>query len=313
MIPLPLQIIIALGLDQLLGDPRWFPHPVRLIGWLQLRLEYVSRALLPSAKLAGVMTTLVTLVVVACVVGLPLLVLNQFSPLGRDCLAIFLFYTCFAGRDLDRHARKVELALDGADLQLARQRVGMIVGRDTTSLDEQGVARATVESVAESLVDGVTAPIFYAVLAGPVGAMLYKAINTGDSMFGYKNERYGEFGWAPARLDDLVNYIPARLTSLFVPVAAFFLGLRAKKSWQIMMRDHCNHASPNSGLPESAMAGALGVQLGGPAVYFGEELDKPTMGDPGPVTPHHIKQALSLMWLTMLLVTTIILLATFLD
>jgi len=313
MIPLPLQIIIALALDQLCGDPRWFPHPVRLIGWLQLCLERLTRTLLANAKLAGIVTTIITLLISAAIPLALLLLADYFSPLAHDCLAIFILYTCFAGRDLDRHARAVQQALRAADLPLARQRVAMIVGRDTSELAESGVARAAVESVAESLVDGVCAPIFYAILAGPVGAMLYKAINTGDSMFGYKNEHYQEFGWAPARLDDLANYLPARLTSLFIPLAAFILGLRAKKSWQIMLRDHRNHASPNSGLPESAMAGALNVQLGGSAIYFGKMVEKPTMGDPGQVSRRHIGQSLNLMWLTMLLVTGSLILASFLG
>lgn len=314
MIPLPLQILLALALDQLLGDPRWFPHPVRVIGWLQLRLESLSRALLPGrARGAGVVTVLVTLVLVGGLSGAILLLAAYYNPWCRDGVAIFIFYTCFAGRDLQRHARTVQQALVSGDLALAQERVGMIVGRETAELDEVGVARAAVESVAESLVDGVTAPIFYAIIAGPVGAMLYKAVNTGDSMFGYKNERYRDFGWAAARLDDLANYVPARVTTVFIPVAAFFLGLRAKKSWQIMLRDHGKHASPNAGLPEAAMAGALRVQLGGPACYFGEIVAKPTMGDPGPVLPRHIGQAVSLMMVTTVLVTIALLLASLLG
>ena len=202
----------------------------------------------------------------------------------------------------------MEEALAQGDLELARSRVAWIVGRDTSELDESGVARAAVESVAESLVDGVTAPIFYAVVAGPLGAMLYKAINTGDSMFGYKNEQYQEFGWAPARLDDLANYVPARLTALLMPLAALFLGLAARRSWQVMMRDHANHASPNSGFPEAAMAGALAVQLGGPAIYFGKLVKKPCLGDGGQVKARHIRRSLAMMWLTMLLFTMVLLL-----
>ena len=313
MIPQSVQTILALALDQLLGDPRWFPHPVRLIGWLQLRLESVSRALLPWPRLAGVVTVACTLLVVALVVGGGLFAAGQWSPWLADGLAVFVLYTCFAGRDLERHGRAVQEALQQDDLLLARQRVAMIVGRDTAELSEEEVARAAVESVAESLVDGVTAPIFYAMIAGPLGAMLYKAVNTGDSMFGYKNEQYREFGWAAARLDDLLNYIPARLTGLCLPLAAFFLGLRAKKSWQIMVRDHANHASPNSGFPEAAMAGALHVRLGGSASYFGRHVEKPTMGDGGPVQARHIGQAIALMRLSMVLVTILLVLAGFLG
>ncbi|MEN8140757.1 MAG: adenosylcobinamide-phosphate synthase CbiB [Thermodesulfobacteriota bacterium] len=315
MIPLPLQIIIALGLDQVLGDPRWLPHPVRLIGWLQLRLEGLTRLLLPGrARLAGIITTSVTLLLVAGLSGGLLLLAGLYSPLAHDTLAILILYTCFAGRDLDRHARRVAEALRAGNLEQARARVGLIVGRDTTALDWSGVARAAVESVAESLVDGVCAPIFYAVIGGPVGALLYKAINTGDSMFGYKNERYQEFGWGPARLDDLANYVPARLTALVMPLAAAILGLRAKRAWRVMLRDHGKHPSPNAGLPEAAMAGALGVSLGGPAVYGGQEHVKPLLGDPGrPLTAQHIGLALRLMWVTMILVTAALLLARLLG
>jgi adenosylcobinamide-phosphate synthase len=175
----------------------------------------------------------------------------------------------------------------------------MIVGRDTAALDEAGVARATVESVAESMVDGVTAPLFFAVLGGPVGAMLYKAINTMDSMFGYKNERYRAFGWAAARLDDLANFLPARLTSLMIPAAAFLLRLDAKGALFILLRDRRKHASPNSGHTEAAVAGALGVQLGGPSPYFGRMVEKPTLGEAvRSIEPQDILRANRLMLLS---------------
>jgi adenosylcobinamide-phosphate synthase len=163
-----------------------------------------------------------------------------------------------------------------------------------------------VESVAESLVDGVTAPLFYAFLGGPVGAMVYKAINTGDSMFGYKNDQYRDFGWAAAKLDDVVNFIPARLTAVMIPLAAVLLRLDMKGSFKILQRDCRNHASPNSGYPEAAVAGALGIQLGGTSIYFGEPVVKPTIGDLlCPVRPHHLLQAIRLMECTTLLVFVI--------
>ncbi len=297
-----LHIFLALILDQLLGDPRWFPHPVRLIGRLQLRCERLTRAYL-SAKLAGVVTLILSLSAVMIVVALLLLVAIEVHPLAYHAMSVFLLYTCFATRDLARHGRWVYQALQEDNLDLARTRVGWIVGRDTAELDRAGVTRAGVESVAESLVDGVTAPLFYAFLGGPIGAMFYKAINTGDSMFGYKNDRYREFGWAAAKLDDVANFIPARLTAWFIPVSALILGLDFKNSRRILKRDCRNHASPNSGYSEAAVAGALGIQLGGTNIYFGKPVRKPTIGDVGQaVKPRHLLQTIQLMEVTTLLV-----------
>ncbi len=300
------HIGLALLLDQLLGDPRWLPHPVRGIGLLQSFLETVCRRLLPGPRLAGVVTVLVSLLVTGILTWGVLHGAGLIHPLARDAAAIILLYTTFAARDLARHALAVFQALVGKDIGLARQRVAMIVGRDTAGLDEAGVTRAGVESVAESLVDGVTAPIFYALLGGPMGAMLYKAINTGDSMFGYKNERYREFGWAAARLDDLANFVPARLTSLLIPLAALLLGLKARGSLAILRRDRRCHASPNSGFPEAAVAGALGIQLGGSSSYFGKMVSKPTMGDAHQeIAPGHLGSAVHLMLLTTTLFFTL--------
>ncbi len=296
-----LHIFLALVLDQLLGDPRWFPHPVRLIGWLQLRCERVTRRYF-EPKLAGILTVQFSLGCVVVVTTLILLLALFLHPLAYHAVSVFILYTCFAARDLARHGGWVHQALLQDDLALARTRVSWIVGRDTAPLDGSGVARAGVESVAESLVDGVTAPLFYAFLGGPVGAMLYKAINTGDSMFGYKNEQYLQFGWAAAKLDDVANYIPARLTAFLVPVAAFVLGLDYRESYRILRRDCRNHASPNSGYSEAAVAGALGVQLGGTNSYFGRPVVKPTIGDDDhPVAPAHLVQSIRLMQCTALL------------
>ncbi len=244
-----------------------------------------------------------TLVFLLLITGLSVTALLRAAkwlhPLLGHLTGIFLLYTTLAARDLTEHSKEVYDALRDNDLIQARQRVAMIVGRDTNRLDQAGVSRATVESVAENMVDGVTAPLFYGILAGPVGAMLYKAINTGDSMFGYKNEKYMEFGWASARLDDLANFIPARLTGLLVPVASFILGLNAKKSLEILIRDRKKHASPNSGHSEAAVAGALGIQLGGSSSYFGKTVAKPTLGDADePINHLHIWQAIRIMLLT---------------
>ena len=278
MISLEYQILIAILLDQLLGDPRWLPHPVRLMGAACLRGERLTRAVLPP-RMAGICTVAVILGLTGLSVWSLITVATVIHPWLGTAASILLLYTTIAPRDLVRHSTEVHAALRNGDLPEARQRVSMIVGRDTANLDEAGVARAAVESVAESMVDGVTAPLFFALLGGPLAAMLYKAINTMDSMFGYKNERYLDFGWAAARLDDLANFVPARLTSLMIPAAAFPLRLDPKRSLLILLRDRFAHASPNSGHSEAAVAGALGVQLGGPNSYFGTVVEKPAIGD----------------------------------
>jgi adenosylcobinamide-phosphate synthase len=219
-------------------------------------------------------------------------------------VAIVLIYTTIAAKDLAIHGLKVYRPLSAGDLAEARRQVSMLVGRDTERLDETGVARAAVESIAENVVDGVTAPLFFAALFGPIGAVVYRATNTLDSMFGYKNERYARFGWASARLDDVANYLPARLTGPLVALAALLLGERPIGSLRILLRDGKAHTSPNAGLPEAAFAGALGVQLGGPSFYFGqsEPVEKPTIGEPlQPLEAEHIRRASRLMIATAVL------------
>jgi len=293
------QLLIAVGLDLLFGDPRWLPHPVRLIGRLALGLERPCRRLIPAPRPAGVVAVLL----VIAITGITVYGLMQGAAFIntdlRTIISILLLYTTIAVRDLIIHSLDVYKALTQDDLVLARQKVGFIVGRDTTTLDAEGVTRAAIESVAESLVDGVTAPLFFACLGGPIGAMVYKAINTLDSTFGYKNERYLEFGWAAARLDDLANFVPARLTGLLLPLVAFFSGLDWRRSIRIFRRDRLQHASPNSGHTEAAVAGALGIRLGGPNYYFGKLVDKPLIGDAeNPIAPQHIKQTNKLLVLT---------------
>lgn len=279
----------------MLGDPRWFPHPVRGIGWLIQKLEPALRlfAKTPkSEKAAGVL--LVALVV------LPVYALSRFlissasflSPSLGIALSILIAFTTLAARGLADAAGLVRRRLDAGDLAGARKELSLIVGRDTADLDEQEISRAVIETVAENASDGVVAPLFYLALGGPALAMAYKAVNTLDSMVGYKNERYLNFGWAAARLDDLANYIPVRITAVLICLASGILSspkprygacsaaaLSAfKKAWKIMLRDGGKHPSPNSGYPEAAMAGALGVRLGGPSSYFGNISKKPFIG-----------------------------------
>jgi adenosylcobinamide-phosphate synthase len=297
MIGLEYQILIAILLDQLFGDPRWLPHPVRIIGAACMWCERITRALLPPLA-AGISSVILVLALTGATTWGMIAGATLLHPWLGTAASIVILYTTIATRDLVRHSTEVYVALQNGDLPEARKRVGMIVGRDTANLDQAGVTRAAVESVAESMVDGVTAPLFFALLGGPVGAMLYKAINTMDSMFGYKNAQYRKFGWAAARLDDLANFIPARLTSLMIPAASFPLRLAPKRSLLTLFRDRFAHASPNSGHTEAAVAGALGVQLGGPNSYFGTVMEKPAIGDATrPLEPQDILRANHLMLL----------------
>src|SRR5450830_841706 len=274
------QILAAVALDLLVGDPRWLPHPVRGIGWLAQRLERPTRCLIRNEKAAGIVTVLLVVLTAGVSAWGLIYIAGLCHPLAADLVSIILIYTTIAARDLARHSGAVFRALAAGNLGAARQCVAKIVGRDTAQLDEAGVARAAVECVAESTVDGVTAPLFFAILAGPVGAVMYRAINTLDSTFGYTNDRYIRFGWAAARLDDLANYLPSRVTAPLIGLAAAILGRRPMQSWRILRRDGRKHASPNAGLPEAAMAGALGIQLGGLNYYDGEPLEKPAIGEP---------------------------------
>lgn len=290
------QVAIAFGLDLVLGDPRWLPHPVKGIGRLALALEAPLRRAIRNERVAGIAAVCAVLSAVALCGFALLAAARVLHPAAGDAVAIAVLYTCFAARDLAVHAERVRRALEADDLAEARRRVGMLVGRDTERLDEPGIVRGAVESVAENLVDGVTAPLFFAVAGGPVGALLYKAVNTLDSTFGYKNARYLRFGWAAARLDDFVNWLPARLTAPLVAVAAALLGLRTAGAWRIFRRDGRKHPSPNSGLAEAAVAGALGVQLGGLNHYFGEPSERPRMGDAcEPLRSIHIRLTVRLM------------------
>lgn len=290
------QILIALALDLVLGDPRGLPHPVKLIGSLAAALETPARKRF-RPRTAGIIAAAAVILATAVAAAGILFLAGLIHPLLRDAAGILMLWTTFAARDLARHSSDVYWALAGGDLPEARRLVSRMVGRDTDQLDEQGITRAAVESVAENTVDGVIAPLFFAFLAGPVGAMAYKAVNTLDSTFGYRNERYAEFGWASARIDDAANYVPARLAVPFIAAASIFLDLDARDALRISRRDGRRHASPNSGLSEAAMAGALGVRLGGPVTRKGKPDDMPFIGDPvQPLEPGHIRRANALMF-----------------
>lgn len=269
----------AVILDWLLGDPRWFPHPViyigRLIGFLEPRL----RRTVSSEFAGGVLLLILTVATTTAVAGMLLSAAYLLHHVAGIIVAIILSWSCLAARSLHAESALVAAALDNGNLPEARKFLSYIVGRDTGNLEAPEIWRATVETVAENSSDGVIAPLLFLMLGGPVLGLGYKAVNTLDSMVGYRNEKYLLFGRASARFDDLVNYIPARLSGALIALAALFNGLDWKNAWRIMGRDGRNHSSPNSGIPEAAVAGALGVQLGGTNFYFGKPVEKPTIGD----------------------------------
>ncbi len=273
------QFLAALLLDLLIGDPERLPHPVRLIGRLAVWLESPCRRFIRSPKAAGILAVFLVVGGTGALGWLLMRLAGVLHPLAADAVGVWLIYTSVAARDLARQSMAVWRPLSKGAINEARRFASRIVGRDTDSLDDAGLVRAAVECVAESTVDGVTAPLFFALLGGPVGAIMYRAINTLDSTFGYKSERYLHFGWASARLDDLANWLPARLTAPLLGIAAAVTGRSPRRTWRILRRDGRKHESPNAGLTEAAMAGALGIALGGIKFYGGEPLQAPIIGD----------------------------------
>ena len=287
-------VLLALLLDAAIGDPRGLPHPVRAIGRMAAACETFFRKALPgSPKTAGALClAAVAATTWAAAAGLILLAATAARSWGRTAAGAVIVYYAIALRDLVSHGLAVKKALDRDDLELARKKVAMMVSRDTAAMDREAVIRATVESLAENLVDGVTAPLMFALAAGPAAAALYRAVNTCDAIFGYKNEKYRDFGFFPAKTDDLFNLIPARLTGIFIIAAAAVCGARPLQAARILFRDRKKHESPNGGHPEAAVAGALGIRLGGPGIYFGKTVEKPTLGDPiRPPEPSDISRA----------------------
>ncbi|GAB6097574.1 adenosylcobinamide-phosphate synthase CbiB [Desulfatiferula olefinivorans] len=287
---------LAFLLDFLLGDPRWLPHPVRWMGRAIERFEPVFRRRFPDARRAGLLFALSLIVSTLLICGLSLLLARAVHPALGAVVEIVMIYYSISAFSLRREALGVMAALSGSGLDGAKARLAMIVGRDVEPLDEEGVRRATLETVAENFVDGVLSPLFFAGIGGAPLALTYKMINTLDSMVGYKDDTYADFGRASARIDDLANYVPARLAVPVVAAAVFLKKGNWKQAWTTAMRDGHRHSSPNAGFPEAAFAGALTVRLGGPNLYGGVLVDKPYIGDGfGPVGEDHVNAACDLL------------------
>jgi adenosylcobinamide-phosphate synthase len=286
----PEILILAFMLDAAIGDPRWLPHPVRIMGRAITRTERHLRSFIVTPKGERIGGIFLAAAIVISSFGAAFFIVKavrQLHAIGIIVL-IYLTATTIALRELIVSARTVIAAVKDKDIETARNNLSMIVGRDTKDLDEKSILKASIETLSENLSDGVIAPLFYLSIGGLPLAMAYKAINTLDSMIGYKNEKYKNLGWAAARLDDIANYIPARIAGMLIVISAFILDLingsnrlnclTGLNAFRIMRRDGRKHTSPNAGIPEAAAAGALGVRLGGPSAYGGIVVDKPYIG-----------------------------------
>lgn len=279
LLPLHIWALIAgFALDLLIGDPEWFPHPVRLIGAFIVKMEKLLRARFTNLRHAAVVLTASTVCVTMAVTALILWLLSLIHPAALFIGMALISWTCLSIRNLADEAIGVARALK-MGVEAGRKQVARIVGRDTASLTQEEIIKATVETVAENTTDGVLSPLIYLAIGGPILAMGFKAASTLDSMVGYRNEKYEDLGSFSAKLDDVLNYIPARITALLMCAAAGITGQNAKRALFIVRRDHANHLSPNCAWSEAAAAGALGIQLGGTHHYFGNVVYKPTIGD----------------------------------
>ncbi|MEE9569688.1 MAG: adenosylcobinamide-phosphate synthase CbiB [Candidatus Binatia bacterium] len=317
---MPLVMVSAYLLDLVLGDPKALPHPVRWIGGLISFVEGVLRRRTKTPEAERLAGAVLCAAVVGTVVSVSLALLYFALNLSATLfflLSVYLSWTALSLRSLGDEARGVVDSVKSEGLPAARKRLSAIVGRDTDALDEEGVMRAAVETVSENTSDGVIAPLFYLAIGGPVLALAYKAVNTLDSMVGYRNEQYENLGRFSARLDDFANYLPARITALLMVVSSYLLGLDGRAAFGTFRRDGRAHPSPNAGLPQAAMAGALGVRLGGPATYGGAPGGRPFIGGGvgggeggeggGPVGPRTVEQTTRVMHLTSLLMLVIVL------
>lgn len=297
-----MQLATAYLLDLLFGDPANLPHPVRYIGKL---IQFLENKLLnlndseENQRTKGIFLVIGTVGSVFVFYTVLIKGAGLIHPWLASGLEIFVLYQMLATKCLAFEGMRIFKALHSDNLEEARTLIGYLVSRETAQMSEEDIIKATIETVTENIIDGVVAPMCFAVLGGAPLGMAYKAANTLDSMVGYKNDKYTHFGWASAKFDDVLNWLPARLTGLLVILAAALLGMDYKRAYYILIRDRNNHASPNSPFAEAPAAGALGIQLGGRATYFGVVYDKPTFGDAvKPIRAEHIQKSVTLLYAT---------------
>ncbi len=292
-------IFAAFILDFILGDPRWLPHPIVYMGKAISFFEIWFRRYVPNLLISGVFFAGFLILSTWFITSLVIQAAITIHPVLGNGIKIILLFFCFSSTSLEKAAMQVHSSLEKNDLQKARENVAMIVGRQTQNLDERGITRASIETVAENFVDGFISPLFFALIGGVPLALAFKMVNTLDSMVGYKNEKYFLFGKASARIDDVANLIPARLSVFIIGITSFLksfkMGIRAIKTG---LKQGSLHKSPNAGYPEATFAGALKIRLGGPSYYYGTLVEKPYIGkefkDPG---KDKIRQACDLMML----------------
>ena len=288
----------AFVLDLILGDSSSFPHPVRWMGKAIDVFEPYFRKIPCSLVVSGFLFTIFLVVVTGMLTGLVLQSAQWLSPLVKSSIEIIFIYFCISARSLENAAMEIHQDLIQHEVDKAREKSALVVGRDLDDYREDALSRATVETVAENLVDGVISPIFFAAIGGAPLAMIYKMVNTLDSMIGYKNEKYFYFGKASARLDDILNFIPARLSIPIIGMATQILSGQGRRSVKTAIKEGANHSSPNAGYPEAAFAGALAVKLNGPNYYGGKLVPKPYIGVAfGETLPEHITKACHIMLL----------------
>ncbi len=301
-------ILISYIADFVFGDPQWYPHPVRLMGRL---ISFLERTLNGSEhktiqRFYGAVTVLGVIAISGICAYVIIELATKIHPVVGKIAWIFLAYTTLATKDLVVHTRAVRQMLAINDIEGARKKLSLMVGRDTGKLSQDEVISATVETVAESTTDGIIAPLLYLFLGGPVLAVMFKTVSTLDSMIGHKDERYLYFGWCAAKIDDIANFIPARIAGLLIPIAALFSGKDSVKSLRIMFRDGKKQDSPNSAISEAAMSGALGVRLGGTCSYSGRIVEHPYLGEQRrPISISLIKEAITISVVTSLLMLAV--------
>ena len=305
-----IMVVAGFWLDLLLGDPHSWPHPVKVMGRL---IYYLTNKFNQPAysshqkRWLGIMTWIITVGLSGIIIYF-ILYLCRFNQLLYLLVGTYFSYTCISTQQLAIEARKVIKLLQKNDLALARQQLAMIVGRDTKNLNREEILKATIETVAENTSDGVIAPLCYLMLGGPTLGIIYKSINTLDSMIGYNNEKYRDFGRCAAKCDDLVNYVPARLTWLLLIISGWILQGDVHEAWLVGKRDCKKHLSPNSAFPEAVVAGMLHLQLGGPHYYFGKLVNKPYIGDDFQVmvNVNHLKKTITMLYVTAIIALIIL-------